>query len=144
MAENDITKTTIDVTSSAGISYVFAIPNMAQEIQLGIRERNIRRELDPGGNGDPSGLDDATFLMVRAAAQFEMLLRKCSDQWPFTTGKDGKPVIDYKNFPSDKLNEAIQVSLMFQADLNRFRSGGVDDANAQGTEIVEGKPDTGK
>lgn len=138
MAERDLTKDTLEV-SHGDAKYVFAIPTLADEIKLGLRERNIRREMDPASSGDVDGLDVSTILLVRAAAQFELLLRSASVAWPYTPGAGGAPVVDYRRFPSDKVQEVVQVSLDFQAALNRFRGGGVRDGDAEGGEVVAGQ-----
>lgn len=123
--------------------FEFAIPTLADEIKLGIRERNIRRELDPDAGGDPAGLDMNTILIVRAAAIFELLLRKANVEWPYSLGPNG-PAVQYKNFPAEKSTEVVNASLGFQAALMRFRGGGAGNENAEGGETVGGEQNTGQ
>lgn len=142
---DQVLQNTLDVVVN-GITYVFAIPDFASEIKLGLRERDIRRSLqvemgEQVALGEPTG-DNATEFLVRTAAQFELLLRKCSSEWPYSAGESG-PVVDFRQWPSDKVDEACRVGVAFDAELRRFRNAGAANRNPAGTEAVAGQPDTG-
>ncbi len=125
MAEDDILKDTLEVKVN-GHSYEFKIPSFADEIKVGMVAKSIRRELDDtGGTGSPEGLDYGTFLMIQTAAQMQILLRKADVEWPWSPGPNGQPVVDYRKWPLDKVDEASNIGFAFQSELSRFRNGGV-------------------
>lgn len=127
----DVLQTTIEV-SHKGTTYVFRIPSYADELKIGILARNIRRDLDPDTGGAAEGLDGSTLFYIRTAAVFQALLNTCSDTWPFSEDAEQKPVVDYKKWPSGKVEEALAVGMLFETALQRFRGGGTPDQNPAG------------
>jgi len=129
-------------------TFVFRIPNYLDEIKIGLRERDIRRELglEMAGDqaGNPDGLDGQTFFMIQTAARFELLLVSASAVWPWTNGPDGKPMIDFKKWPNNKVGDAVAVGALFVDQLTSFRAGGVTDRNPPSQEVMEGQPDLGE
>lgn len=144
MPETEILKKTIDVQHN-GDTFTFRIPTYADELRIGIREKNIRRNLDPGdSSGSAEGLDSTTYFMVRTAAVFECLLESATTKWPWTeSGTGGAPVVDYTKWPTDKVGDAIAVGVGYNAEIARFREGGVRDTNPNSQEVVASQPDTG-
>ena len=128
--------------------FVFRIPTYLDEIKLGMKERDIRRELglEIGGDqsGNPDGLDNQTFFMVQTAARFELLLVQSSVQWPWSAGPEGKPVVDFHKWPSDKVGDAIAVGALFAGELTTFRSGGNTDGNAASSEAMASQSNSGE
>ena len=130
-----------------GETYIFAIPGVADEIKLGLIERDIRRQMEldlfgPTGavTGEPTG-DRGTDFVVRVAAQFRLLLRR-GPAWPYSNGVNGEPVVDFTKWPNNKVDTAFRVGMEFQNQLARFRSGGTADQGATGGQALVGQPDT--
>ena len=109
------------VVDLEGRSYVFKIPTIHDEIKIGMRSRDLRREI--AGNPSEDGLDNGTVYMCRACAGFEVLLKKSSETWPFSEGKAG-PEVNSAKFSAEKVNEALEVYVAFQDKLGTFRAGG--------------------
>jgi len=145
MPEADLLKDSIEVNVK-GQTYEFRVPSYMDEIKLGVRERNIRQDIEKEigetiTSGSADGIDNGTYFMVRVAAQFEVLLKKSSTRWPWTNDDKGNPIVNYKKWPNDKVNEAIEVGVAFGAELARFRDGGLSNGDGSGTEVMEGEPD---
>jgi hypothetical protein len=125
------------------IEYEFRIPSLADEIRLGMHERKIRRELDPDGDGSAEGLDNASSWMVRSAAVMEVLLVGASNQWPYSKGDQGEPVVNFRKWAKERVGEAAAVGLAFQAALDKFRGIGASDRKPDGQKAVAGGDDPG-
>ena len=128
-----------------GVDYLFAIPSYYDEIKIGMVEREIRRSVEQellGPNqvatGMPTG-DNTTDFLVRTAANFKVLLRKCSSQWPYSAGANGLPEIDFTKWPRDKVSTAFAVGVRLNEEVNRFRSRGAGDRISDGEQIVAGQ-----
>lgn len=140
-------KTEIEV-SVQGDSFNFKVPTLHDEIKIGLRMKAIRSrytEADADGIKDTSdeGLDGWTNMMLRACANFEVLLKTSSAKWVFSSGKDGKPFVDSANFPSDKVNQVIEAHVAFNNDLATFRKGGNPAQPPADEKAVAGQPDPG-
>ncbi len=131
-----VLQTTLDVVVE-GHTFVFRIPSFADEIKLGLRAKQIRRELEIellGTNPTPeqtgsftggeSTFDNVTETYVRTAAQFSVLLKQSDAEWVYSKDDKGLPVVDYKQWPNDKFNIIVQAGVSFSQQLSRFRSGG--------------------
>lgn len=132
----DVLQTTIEVPHK-GTTYVFRIPSYTDEIKIGILARNIRRSLDPETGGSAEGLDYSTLVYVRTAAVFQSLLEQCSDTWPFSEDAAKKPIVDYRKWSPEKVEEALAVGMLFETALQRFRGVGIADQNPAGGKTVE-------
>lgn len=145
MAEADVLKETLDVTVN-GETYTFRIPSYKDELRIGMRERNIRRDIDAeigSGAGSIDGLDNGTFFLMRTAAILEVLLKQSTAVWPWSKDESGAPKVDYTKWPTDKVDEAAAVGVAYNAEIARFRAGGLRNANPDGRQVVEGEPDIG-
>lgn len=149
MPEQNMLKDTIDVEVN-GETYTFKIPSYMEEIKVGLRERDIRREVEQElgidartSVGEAAGLDGATFFMIQTAAQFEVLLRRSSTSWPWSNDRTGKPIVDFKKWPNEKVAEAMAVGVAYQNAIGQFRSGGDRSDNSTGTQTVEGQSNPG-
>lgn len=131
----ELLKDTITVEVD-GANYDFAIPGYSEEMRVGIRERDIRREIDPATRGSSDGLDYETNFLVRTAAVFEVLLKRASVEWPFSPGPDGKPIVDHKKWPKEHVTTAAKVGTQFGIELGRFRSGGTADGDGASPQTV--------
>lgn len=144
---SDVLQDTIEVTVRNEV-YVFTIPSFADEIKLGLREREVRRKLERqvfGENypatGMPTG-DNATEFLVRTVAQFEQLLRK-GPEWVYSRDQSGGPTIDFEKWPKAKSGVAVEVGVQFGNELARFREDGSAPRNLAGGEAVAGQPNPG-
>lgn len=118
---NPVTKNTLLVEVN-GVEYTFSVPNMKDELELGAHMRAIRREYAPGTYGEEEGLDYTTVLYFRGCALMEKRLVRCSDAWPYSQDeKTGKPYVDHRNFPEERVMEVGQVALEYQQQLADFR-----------------------
>lgn len=130
-----VLKSTINVSVDEW-TFIFRIPSFADEIKLGLRSKQIRRELELellGPNPTPeqqmaftggeSTYDGTTEGYVRTAAQFSILLKQSSAEWIYSKDEKGNPVCDYKKWPDDKINVVMAAGADFSLQLSRFRSG---------------------
>lgn len=122
----------------ASIKYEFRIPGTVEQMKLGMRARAIRRQNDPGGSGDLIGLDQDTAMLSWSFGAFEILLLSSGAKWPYSKAEDGKPVVDYTKFPSDKVDTVMFVGYKLDAELARFREKRVANWNKAGQEAVDG------
>lgn len=148
-----VLQTTIEVTID-GCTFIFAIPSFKDEIKLGLRARQIRRDLefellpnkqDPQAlatvAGDPT-FDQQTETYVRTATYFEVLLRSSSVQWIYTPDDNGKPVVDYTKWPDAQFNTIVRAGVDFSNQLTRFRQGGTTSPNTYRNKTVDREQDT--
>lgn len=140
MADSDLTKTEI-IIPYGGDDYVFKIPGLMDDMRVGVRARNIRRQADPNDPGE-FGLSDEVVLQVRAMASFEELLRK-GPRWPWIADAQGKPLVDSLKFPDDRAGDVTAIYLLFLQQVNSFRLGRDTNGGQAGTEAVAGQPGTG-
>lgn len=135
---------TLDVTVKGDL-YIFRIPNFADEIKLGLREREIRRNMEielygqtyPAA-GLPTG-DNSTEFLVRVAAQMEHLLSK-GPQWVWSPGPAGAPVVDFTKWDNTKIDTVVEVGVAFSAALRRFRTDGSAAGQPAGGQAVARQP----
>jgi hypothetical protein len=118
-----------------GETYEFAIPSYLDEIRIGVEARDILRSLLPSTDGfaTTDTLDNQTNFLVQNCARFKVLLRRSSAKWPWSSDKDGKPMVD----PS----KAIAIGVQFGVELGTFRNGGLADSDAPSSETMAGQPD---
>jgi hypothetical protein len=130
-----VLKTTIEVTVDEA-TFIFRIPSFADQIKLGLRAKQIRRELELellGPNPSPeqavaftggeSTYDNATETYVTTASQFSVLLKQANVEWIYSKDEKGNPICDYKKWPDDKFNVIVAAGVDFSNQLSRFRSG---------------------
>lgn len=124
-------------------TYIFKIPTVHDEMKVGIRMRAIRRMVSDGDDPTDDGLDGMTLLFNRACANFELLLLKSSETWPFSPGTGG-PVVDSSKFPIDKVQELVDAQVEFVNKLTSFRQGGNPDQPSAVDQVASGQSDTGR
>ncbi len=138
----DLLEKTLVATGLTGITYTFRIPSIYDEFKISARAKDIRKKTDPKWDGIENGLDFQAQWMMRGAATFEVMLESASDRWPYAETKDGKPVIDSEQWPSDKFHEVDHVYGQYVEKVSRFRNTGSTNPPPDGTEAVAGEPDT--
>lgn len=141
---DNILQDTIEIKHNNEV-FIFRIPSYFDELKIGARERDIRREISQeiGGDisGNPDGLDSQTFFMIQTAARFEILLQKADCNWMYSPGDDGKPIVDYKKWPKDKVGDIVSIGVRFTDELTTFRSGRVRDTEPTIPKTVESQSD---
>lgn len=141
---DNILQDTIEIKHNNEV-FIFRIPSYFDELKIGARERDIRREIsqEVGGDisGNPDGLDSQTFFMIQTAARFEILLQKADCNWVYSPGEDGRPTIDYKKWPKDKVGDIVSIGVRFTDELTTFRSGRLRDPEPSSSEAMAGQPD---
>ena len=107
-----------------GESFEFTIPSSVHELRIGASVRKIRREIDPesSGPGEEFGWDMMAQLHVKAIAMFVVLLERTSATWVYGPGPDGKPMIDWRNWPADSVERVLEISLALDSAVQRFRA----------------------
>ncbi|MDA8120114.1 MAG: hypothetical protein M0Z85_08775 [Gammaproteobacteria bacterium] len=116
--QNPLTQTELTVTVK-GETFVFKIPSIRDEAKVGSIARWLRAQDDPAGIGAPEGLDFETFFFYQALATIQVLLKRASDDSWWSTGPDGRPVLD-----ASKLPESAPVKEVYEgylAALDTFR-----------------------
>lgn len=141
MPETELLKTEFLIPYK-GDNFVFKIPSLFDDVALASRVRKICGDIDPT-NPTENGLSEDAMYRVRALATFEVLLTKSSAEWPWSPGKDGKPVVDCQKFPANRAGDALRIYFDYQSQLNTFRDGGNLDSGPPSTEAVAGEPNRG-
>lgn len=126
-----------------GVKYEFRIPSMHDEINIGMRAREIRRKI-VGADGDAGedGLDWNTVYLCRCSATMEVLLAR-GPQWVFSAGPDGKPIVDSAQWAPENIDDVLGAVGAFRTAHNTFRNKGTANKPAPGTEAVAGQPGSG-
>lgn len=137
----EVIKTEIEVTHN-GITYLFKIPSVHEEIKIGIKSREIRRRI-VGDTGDAAdyGLDFNTQVLIRSCAIFELLLKKCTDKWPYSAGEGGLPVVVSDKFPPEHVDTVVEVGLAFSNQIDTFRAERSAAGKPATEKAVAGQPD---
>ena len=134
---SDVTQSTLTVPLGSD-NFEFKIPTLYDEIRIGARMSEIRKNIDPAWDGFTQGLDGNTLYILRAAATFDVLLLRASQQWPFQKTATG-PVVDSGKFPENKVNDSLLIYQGFTEALTRFREGRTADEPKPASEAVAGQ-----
>lgn len=126
--------------SVAGETYQFKIPSVRDEARIGSIARFLRAQDDPEHIGTAEGLDFNTFIAYQAMATMQVLLLRASTSWPFSAGKDGKPVINPDEFPDDA--PVMEVYEGYLDALSIFRGEGTKPQSAGEPASMDGQPNT--
>ena len=107
-----------------GETFEFTIPSSFHELKIGAAIRRIRREIDPlsGGPGEEFGWDQMAFLHTKGIAMFQVLLERTSAKWVYGPGPDGKPIIDWQNWPAEVVERVLEISIALDSAVQRFRA----------------------
>ena len=133
---NPLTQQELTV-SVLGETYQFKIPSFRDEARIGSLARFLRAQDDPEHVGSAEGLDFNTFFKYEALATFPVLLQRATVTWPYSAGKDGKPVVDIDQFPDDApIMEVYEAYLDALAMFRKSRTGGEEPAQSA---VVDGK-----
>lgn len=138
----DILSKTFDVAAD-GDTYTFRIPTIRFDIEVSYKAADVRRRAFPDGQGVISDADNLAYNFSRGAAYLELYLEKATATWPFSTGKDGKPVVDFESFPPHLGDKVFAVGAAFNEAYGRFRRTGNFNIPASGAETMAGQPDPG-
>ena len=136
---------TFDITVE-GETYTFRKPGIRFLIEIGYRSADVRRRSFPAQGGTlpgDFGLDYAAVNFARACAIIELYLVRASEQWPFSPGPDGKPMVDFDKFPADREETVQNLAAEFDSAVARFRTRRNPDGSSGGAEAVAGQPDIG-
>ena len=120
-----------------GEDYVFRIPSIKFDIEVGYRAASIRRKADPEGRGNLDALDGMAAAFAFNCALLELYL-KAGPAWCWSAGAGGKPAVDHEKFPLKAGNLVWEVGGAFRDAFERFRGEGAADDNAAGAETVAG------
>jgi hypothetical protein len=112
------------LVENQGEEFEFAIPSSLHEIKIGAAIRRIRREADPysAGQGEELGWDQITYLHTRAVATILVCLVRTSAEWIYTKNTEGKPWMDWQNWPPENVERLLEISLAFDSAVSRFRA----------------------
>lgn len=125
----DILQDTFSVTVD-GDEYVFKVPTIKYEIELGYRAADVRRRAYPESGGTLIAADYASVQFSRACAIMELYLTKASTLWPygFADGAETAeidfakpPKVDFEKFPVNCTELLYQVGEAFENEITRFR-----------------------
>jgi hypothetical protein len=124
MSDSDIIPVTIGEGEEQQI-FNFKTPSPREMAKLGARAKAMRLRDDPNNNGDEWGLDPLSQDLYRGCALLETLLltADCKDNWVYSTGPGGKPVVDSEKFPTNCTLAVQEVYRGFIASLGNFLSG---------------------
>lgn len=113
------------VVNDEGEEFEFDIPTVRQEIRISSMIPRIRRLADPESAGEGmDGLDPSGYFYIRAIATFLACLKSTDAKWVYAPGKDGKPVIQWENWPAGVTERVLKIALAFQEEVSRFHGGG--------------------
>lgn len=133
---DDVLQDEITVTVR-GEDYVFRIPSIKFDIEVGYRAAAIRRKADPDGRGALDALDGMAAGFALNCALLELYLAR-GPAWCWSPGAGGKPVVDHEKFPIKASALVWEVGGAFRDAFERFRADGTADDNASGAETVAG------
>ena len=141
MSGSDPLSNTFDLVVE-GETYVFRKPTIRYTIELGYRAADVRRRAFPSSGGSfpgDFGLDYDAVSFARACAIMELYLVRSDQDWPFSAGADGKPLVDFDKFPPDREDTVRQIGGAFETELARFRARRNPDKSPAGTQAVAGQ-----
>ena len=121
-----------------GDDYIFKIPGIRYELEVGYRSAKLRRESDPDGIGDLSAVDMGAIETAWCGAVLELYLLRSSAAWPFSKDGTGKPIVRFDNFPSTKFATMRDVGAAFGRAVARFRDDRVADDKPAGDQAMAG------
>lgn len=104
--------------------YTFRMPSIRYDMEVGYKAAEIRRSADPAGVGAWNTADYVADTFSRYCAIIELYLVAADEEWPFSPGKDGKPVVDSSRFPLKKRTTVYEIGGAFQQTFDRFCSDG--------------------
>ena len=127
-----------------GETYSFRKPGIYHRIELGYRAAEVRRKAYPGAGGVLDfGVDRDTVDFARNCAIMELYLVRSDQQWPFSVGVGGKPVVDSSKVPADREETVWKIGEEFTGQVVRFRTRGNPAGAPSGGEAVGGQPNPG-
>lgn len=133
---NPLTQQELTV-SVLGETYQFKLPSFRDEARIGSLARFLRAQDDPEHVGSAEGLDFNTFFKYEALATFPVLLQRATVTWPYSAGKDGKPVVDIDQFPDNA--PIMEVYEAYLDALAMFRKSGTGSEEPAQSAVVDGK-----
>lgn len=116
-----------------GDTYVFRIPTIRYDMEVGYRAADVRRRSFPEGAGQMVGLDFQAVNFSRYCAYLELYLLKSSTLWPFGFATDdpaqidwnkAAPPVDFEKFPPSRREDVYLVGDAFEREVARFLSRG--------------------
>jgi len=124
MADQEFITVTVG-EDEAKQEFNFKVPSPRDLARLGMRAKALRAKDDPESGGEEYGLDPLTSDLYRGCALLETLLKtaNCKDNWVYSTGPDGKPVVDSEKFPAEQIANVQEVYRRFIAAVNTFLAG---------------------
>ncbi len=134
---SDILQSTIEV-EARGHKYVFRIPGIQFDIEVGYRALQVRQRAAPEGTGALDGLDYNAALFSRYCAIMELYLERSDAGWTHSPGVGGKPVVDSLLFPVSKTMTVYEIGRGFELAFARFRDDRPADGDEAGAEAVAG------
>lgn len=141
MADENPISNTLDVRID-GELYVFRKPSIRYPIEVGYRAADVRRRaFPPSGGALPGdfGLDYDAVSFARACAVMELYLVRSDQEWPFSAGSDGKPMVDFDRFPPERDDTVRRIGAGFEAELARFRTRRAPDEPSAAAQAVAGQ-----
>lgn len=131
----------LTVPKEGGDEYVFKIPTIKYEIELGYRAADVRRRAYPEAGGSLVTADYAAVTFSRACAILELYLVKASTFWPYGFSDDEgttidfskPPVIDFEKFPVECSELVSEIGNAFEDEVRRFRQRRHRDKRPAGT-----------
>ena len=135
---SDVLSDRISVTVEQN-EYVFRIPTIRYDVELGYKSADVRRRCYPEGGGMLGAVDYGAVQFSRSCAILELYLTSASTLWPygFDDSDMGKvdltrpPKVDFEKFPLSAAETVTLVGEAFEAAFARFRKrGSVNDGSA--------------
>ena len=110
-----------------GETYTFRKPTIKMAIELGYKAADVRRRAFPAAGGalpNDYTLDYQSIRFAQACAVMELYLTGSDQTWPFSAGTDGKPVVNFEQFPPDREDTIWKIGAGFDTEVARFRTRG--------------------
>jgi hypothetical protein len=110
--------------------YVFRIPSIRYDVELGYRAADVRRRCYPDAGGMLGGVDYAAVAFSRACAILELYLISANTLWPYGFSDDDlskvdvskPPKVDFEKFPLSSADQVVAVGEAFEREYTRFRT----------------------
>jgi hypothetical protein len=108
-------------------TYTFRKPTIRYLIELGFKAADVRRRAFPQSGGVlpiDFGVDRTTVEMATSFAILELYLVRSDQTWCFSPGPDGKPIVDFTQFPFEYEDTVWRIRTEFDKQVDRFRKRG--------------------
>lgn len=125
------------IIEHGGNTFTFRTPSMRDEARMGAIMKKYLYEDSGREDLSINSLDEVSWVLYRAMAVFEVLLKKTDATWVYKIDPQTKEVsLDYDNFNT---NDCIEIFSKFDSQTKEFFRNRTTDGNPSSVEAVAGQ-----